>query len=218
MALRRRSAFMAGLIVRSNRNPIRDQLAREAARIMVESGIKDFQFAKRKACERLRMRSSRHLPGNEEIEQAIREYQRIFSPERQPMVLQRFREAARDAMQLLADFNPFLVGPVLTGTADENSEASLHLFAEPQEAVGSFLSERGIPHRLSDRRLRISRDEFRRLPTYRYVAGDVPIELVVFDINAPRNAPLSPVDGKPMARASLAQFESLMECQDAEPW
>lgn len=203
-----------GFIVRSNRNPIRDQLAREAARIMVESGIKDYQLAKRKACDRLRMRTSRHLPGNDEIEQAIREHQRIFSPEHQPMVLQRFRQAALHAMQMLADFKPYLVGSVLTGSADENSEASLHLFAEPQEAVGSFLSEHGIPHRLGDRRLRISRDEFQRLPAYRYVAGDVPIELVVFDINAPRNAPLSPVDGKPMARASLAQFESLMECQE----
>ena len=108
---------------------------------MIEGGIKDYQLAKRKACDRLRMRVSRHLPGNDEIEEAIREHQRIFSFQHQPLVLQRFRQVALHAMRLLADFNPFLVGSVLTGTADDNSEASLHLFAEPQEAVGTFLSE-----------------------------------------------------------------------------
>ena len=60
------------------RRQLRDQIARESARIMVEGGITDYQVAKRKALSRLGVRTSGQLPRNDVIEAAIEEYQRLF--------------------------------------------------------------------------------------------------------------------------------------------
>lgn len=190
------------------RRQLRDQIARESARIMVEGGITDYQLAKRKALSRLGLRTSGQLPRNDEIEAAIEEYQRLFRGA-QPDRLLVLRQAAIGVMRLLEDFDPCLVGPVLSGTADEHSDVALHVFSESLEQVGFFLRDNRIPYRLSERRLRTGLDDYRRFPSYRFVVDDAPVELVVFDRNGARQSPLSPVDGKPMTRARLGQVEGL---------
>ena len=56
----------------------RHRLAHEAARLMAEGGIRDFHQAKLKAASRLGIRDDASLPRNREIEEALREYQRLF--------------------------------------------------------------------------------------------------------------------------------------------
>lgn len=196
---------------RSNTKPnqIRERIAKEAARVMCEAGVRDFQLAKRKALQRLRIDEQRNLPGNEEIEAAIAEYQRLFRADSQPRRLAELRQAAVRAMRFLAHFQPRLVGAVLSGTADEHSDVCLHLFAETAEEVGLFLLDNGIPHDHGERALRLASDATERLPTCRFIADDVPVELVVFAARARRRVPLSPVDGRPMERASLSVVEAL---------
>ena len=60
---------------------LRRALAQEAARVMIEQGIRDFLFAKRKAAERFGVTDSAVLPKNTEIEAALREHQRLFGGE-----------------------------------------------------------------------------------------------------------------------------------------
>lgn len=187
----------------------RERIAKEAARLMSEAGIRDFQLAKRKALERLRLADVRQLPSNEEIEQAVLEYQRLFRADTQPRRLSKLRATALRAMRFLERFKPRLVGAVLSGTADEHSDVCLHLFSDPAEAVGLFLRDNGIPHEASERRLRLAPEETSRMPAYRFMAGDVPVELVVFSERVRRRVPLSPVDGKPMRRAGLQAVEAL---------
>ena len=176
---------------------------------MVEGGIRDFQLAKRKALARLgAARPAGQLPKNDEIEQAVQEYQRLFRSDQCARLLE-LRQAAVWAMRALAVFQPCLVGSVLSGSADVNSEVTLHLFSEPVEEVGLFLNQQNIPYRLSDRRLRVGLDEYKRFPSYRFVVDDVPVELVVFHLNGARQSPLSPVDGKLMNRARLERVEVL---------
>ncbi len=192
-----------------SRRHLREHIAREAARIIVEGGIRDYQMAKRKAVERLRVQPAGQLPANDEIERAVLEYQRLFRADSQPRRLSELRRIAVDAMRFLAQFEPCLVGPVLSGTADQHSEVCLHLFSEPAEVVGLFLMENAIPFELGERRLRLAADEYQRFPSYRFVADDAPIELIVFHVDARRQSPLSPVDGRPMARATLPKVEEL---------
>ena len=61
---------------KARRNRLR--IAQEAARLMSEHGIRDFHHAKRKAAERLGIADTQSLPRNAEIEQALREHQRLF--------------------------------------------------------------------------------------------------------------------------------------------
>jgi len=129
----------------------RRSIAVEAARLMSEQGVRDFHVAKLKAAERLGIGADSALPKNSEIEEALREHQRLFDADDQPQRLRRYREAAREALQFFAAFEPRLVGAVLDGSADRHSSVCLQLFADEPEAVIRFLDENGIPHAEHDR-------------------------------------------------------------------
>ena len=50
-----------------------------------------------------------------------------------------------------------------------------------------------------------------RVPAYRFVAGEMVIDLTVFAVSGLRQAPRSPVDGRPMRRLALEGLLSLLE-------
>jgi hypothetical protein len=52
-------------------------------------------------------------------------------------------------------------------------------------------------------------------PVVHFVAGDRPIDAVVFPIDGIRQSPASPVDGRPMKRADTAEIEAMLEREDA---
>lgn len=194
---------------RDGQNRIR--LAQEAARLMADEGVRDFATAKRKAAERLGLPANRYLPTNVEIEEALVAHQRLFRAHSQPARLRRLRETALQAMRMMAEFQPRLVGPVLAGTADTHSPVNLHLFAETPEQVNLFLLDRHIPHEWDERVLRLSADQQERYPLCRLLAGDVMVEMTVFPLKGLRQAPLSPVDGRPMRRAAITEVERLLK-------
>ena len=193
---------------RVQRNRLR--IAQEAARLMSEHGIRDFHHAKLKAAERLGIFDTQALPRNNEIEEALREHQRIFQAHSQPQLLQKRREAALEAMRFLSDYEPRLVGAVLEGTADSHSAVCLHVFSDDPEAVILHLREHGVPVETQTRRLRLSRDEQAEYPVLLFAADELPFDLTVLPVNALRQPPLDRIDEKPMRRASLAGVEALV--------
>jgi hypothetical protein len=193
---------------RVQRNRLR--IAQEAARLMSEHGIRDYHHAKLKAAERLGILDAQALPRNNEIEDALREHQRIFHADSQPQLLQKRREAAMEAMRFLSNFEPRLVGAVLDGTADSHSAVCLHVFSDDPEAVVLFLREHGVPVETQTRRLRVSRDEQVEYPVLLFAADELPFDITVLPTNALRQPPLDRVDEKPMRRASLATVEAML--------
>lgn len=199
---------------RQQRN--RHRVAQEAARLMSEHGIRDFHHAKLKAAERLGILDTQALPRNREIEEALREHQRLFQGDTQPSLLRERREAALEAMRFLAAFEPRLVGAVLDGTADAHSAVCLHVFDDDAEAVAVFLQEHGVPFETQSRRLRISTDEQREYPVMLFSADKLPFDLTVLPRDALRQAPLNRIDEKPMRRATLTSVEMLL-VEEREP-
>jgi len=189
---------------------LRRALAVEAARIMAEHGINDFLVAKRKAAERLGVTEDTALPRNTEIEAALAEYQRLFAADSHAEQLQQLRQAALHAMHELADFTPRLVGPVLSGTATAHAGVQLHLFADRPEAVSLKLMDRGIDFEVTERRMRLDAERTRPVPGLRFEMGEQQIEASVFPPEGIRQAPLSPVDGRPMRRADAVELQSLL--------
>lgn len=189
---------------------MRTRIAQEAARLMSEEGVQDFYAAKRKAAQHLGAPDTRNMPRNQEVEAALHEYQRLFRGDQQADHLQALREASVQAMLFLADFQPRLVGSVLSGTAGQHADINLHLFADTSEEVSLFLMENNIPFQPSQKRLRIGRDTWEDYPSFEFMAGDQPVELVVFPLEGRHEAPRSPVDGRPMQRANLEDVTALM--------
>ncbi len=187
------------------------RIAMEAAKHMSDSGVSDYQLAKRKACQKLGVVDRRNLPSNQEIKDALFEYQSLFKSEQQPQQLRHMRETAVQAMQFFQQFNPRLAGDVLDGSATEHSRLELHLFADYTEKVGLFLMQEKIPYTQKQRRITYDGDRYEFIPIYMFLADDVAIELVVFPVEAIRRAPNSTLDGKPMVRADIKAVERLLQ-------
>lgn len=188
----------------------RHRLAHEAARLMAEGGIRDFHQAKLKAADRLGIHDDASLPRNREIEEALREYQRLFAGPQHAEGLRQRREAALRALEFLAPFSPRLTGPVLDGTADANAPVQLQLHSDDPEAVAVFLEEHRIPAEPRTRRLRLDRERAADFPVWLFSAEELTFDLTVLPYDALRQAPLSQVDEKPMARASATQVRELL--------
>lgn len=188
----------------------RHRLAHEAARLMAEGGIRDFHQAKLKAADRLGIHDDASLPRNREIEDALREYQRLFLGDAQANDLRVRREAALRALEFFATFDARLVGPVLDGTADAHSPVALQLYTDDADAVPRFLEDAGIPAESRGRRMRLDRMREGDFPVWLFSAEDLTFDLTVLPADALRQAPLSGIDEKPMGRASAMQLRQLL--------
>jgi len=189
---------------------LRQTLAQEAARIIVDQGIRDFGVAKKKAAERLGVSTHGALPGNAEIERAIEEHHQLFGGDSHADFLRHMRESAVSAMEMLKAFTPRLVGPVLNGTADTNSAVNLHVFSDSAENVAMMLEAREIPYRSYERRLKSRRDQIDTFAGYEFEHAAAAIQATVFPEVGIRQAPLSPIDGKPMNRANVERVRELL--------
>ena len=196
----------------------RRRLAHEAARLMAESGIRDYHQAKLKAADRLGIHDDASLPRNREIEDALREYQRLFQGESQAAGLRQRREAALRALEFFAAFDARLVGPVLEGTADRHAPVALHLYTDDADAVPRHLEQHGIPAESRARRVRLDRERLADVPVWLFSAEDLTFDLSVLPHDALRQAPLSAIDEKPMRRASATQLRALLAEEEIEDY
>ena len=204
-------------MARSNRNGkasgqdrTRQVLAQEAARIIVEQGIDDFRVAKTKAAERLGLKYHGALPGNNEIDAAVSEHLSLFGQQSHFDLLQSMRRTALAAMEILSQFSPRLVGPVLNGTASASSAVNLHVFSDTPELVALCLDDHPLGYKPFERRLKSRRDRVDTYAGFRFIHCDSSVEVTVFPIDGVRQAPNSPVDGKPMKRADQTAVEKLL--------
>jgi len=205
MSGRRRSSTGAS-------SDLRLELAEEAARLMVEHGIQDFSLAKRKAAERLGVRTQAGaLPSNAQIHERLVERQRIFEPEAHDRRLAKLRLIATEVMGVLDGFRPKLVGAVLEGTATVSSPIELHVYSDSPEAVAAALEERGFRLHDSQRRYRFGRELIEQIPGFDLMVDDEELQVMVFPERGPRHSPLSPIDGKPMRRASRSAVLALLD-------
>jgi hypothetical protein len=121
-------------------------------------------------------------------------------------------------MRFLACFRPKLVGPVLSGAAGAHADIQLHLFADTAKDVLMFLMEHHIPFETAERRLKLGGGEPVCLPVLRFDADEHhQIDLTIFAPLAEREAPRSPVDGRPMRRAGLAEVQALLAEHSPSP-
>lgn len=195
---------------------LRSAVAQEAARLMAEHGIQDFLVAKRKAADRFNVIDRALLPKNTEIEAALMSRQRLFGGGQHDRSLHQQRRTALEAMRVLANFEPRLVGPVLTGSATEYTDIQLHVFSDSPEAVYTHLLDRRYDYEVFERKIRMTLDRQVPVPTVRFEIDDGMVEAFVFPRDGIRQAPVSPVDGKPMRRADQREVQDMLATADSQ--
>lgn len=186
-----------------------EALVAEAARIICEESVLDYRSAKLKAAQRLGLSAKAALPDNARVQAAVIEYQRIFGGRDYAERLRALRAAAVQAMRLLKSFEPRLVGAVASGAITDAHRVQLHGFAEQPEMLDFFLQDRGLPYEQDERDYRYADGREQPVPLARFEAGDIGVDVAMFSFDDQRRTPLSPSDGLPMKRYTLAQAEAL---------
>ena len=124
----------------------RTRIAQATARLIAEHGLNDWQAAKRKACRELGLAEHEPLPGHDEVEQALRDYNTLFRGMDQEASLRAQRQDALTWMERLAEWKPLLTGAVAAGWATAHSEVRLELEAEDAKAVELSLINAGVAY------------------------------------------------------------------------
>lgn len=121
---------------------ISEEIAAAAARLIVDEGM-DWGAAKQRAARDLGAPRAA-LPGNDEVEDAVREHIAIFHADTQPAELRELRELAAVWMARLAEFRPHVTGAVWRGTATRLSNVHLQLYCDDSKAAEIALLDRGV--------------------------------------------------------------------------
>lgn len=196
------------------KNRIRQLIAREAARLMYEEGIREYRDAKRKAARRFgpekALSFGSHLPANAEIHEELQRLIGLYEEEALPERLLGLRLTALRLMELLAPFHPYLVGSVLNGAVTERSDIDIHLFAESREEVEEFLRGEGIPFGQEVVTIRHGGV----FVDYHHIYLDedgVEVECTVYPLEDIHRIPKSSITGKPMERANVKRLKGIIE-------
>lgn len=119
------------------------EIAAVAARMVVDGGL-EWGAAKRRAVQQLGLGPRARLPGNDELEDAVRDHIAIFHADTQPLELAALRRLALSWMERLASFRPHLAGAVWHGTATRRSDIYLQLFCDDPKSAEILLIDRGV--------------------------------------------------------------------------
>ena len=181
----------------------RASIAQLAARLIAEHGIADWTLAKRKAARQLLLPERAALPGDDEIEEALRDYHALFGGEAHEATLRSQREEALLWMKRLAAFRPLLVGGVAEGWATEHSDIRIELAADDSKSVEMALVNGGCTYKSLPERSGESPEL--AIPTRRGV-----VRLTVRTLGAARQRPRRDRHGQEETRLDAASVEALL--------
>jgi len=147
---------------------LRAEIALVAARMIAQDGA-DIDTARRKAARQVlgvNPPVPNMMPDDIQVEDEVRKYLALFGGPSHGERLAQLRATALQVMDALADFNPYITGPVLQGTAGEYDDIHLQLFADSAKEVQIYLLNRNVNIEISE--------------TPHFKGGRKPVETVSF--------------------------------------
>ncbi len=176
---------------------------------MAEEGVRDYKIAKEKAVRRVGASAGQIVPTNLEIEESLAEHLQIFQRESVLMAHRRYLRTACELMQLLRAYSPFAVGAVLTGNITSSRPVELHVFCDTIEEVFSLLDKNVRRLRIADKQPRFF-SGFQNISCLELEHLESHVEILAF-LRADPYPPLSPLDGKPVRKASLKKIVRMLD-------
>ncbi len=129
-------------------NSLSQEIAATAARMVVEEGL-EYGMAKRRAVKQMGLPARTALPGNDLVEDEVRDYIDVFCADTQPAELAALRQLAGVWMVRLAEFRPHLSGAVWRGTATGLSDIYLQLFCDDPKSAEIRLIDHQVRYEVS---------------------------------------------------------------------
>lgn len=212
-ANKKRSSKFSG--AQQKREALRRQnITEEAARIIADEGLDDYYQAKLKAANRLGI-GNHALPSNIAVEDALRSYLSLFHGNDSIQRGSHLRGLAIKIMALLEPYQPRLAGAAVTGLVTPFSTIQIHVNADTPEIIAITLTQHNIPYSIKDKTVRFGNNQYQALPTFHFSADNEAIDIWVFDEILRKQPPLSPIDGKPMSRATLNEVQALIDTTES---
>lgn len=189
---------------------LRAEVAAVAARMIAQDGA-DYPTAKRKAMQHVLGADSpgaNLMPDNLQIETEVRKYQALFHADTQPLRLAELRSAALEVMDALAEFSPYVTGPVLHGTAGAHDYIHLQLFADSAKEVEIYLLNRNVEIDIAETP-HFKGARFDPVETVSFLWHQEGVHAELYELHDLRGALKPRADGS-LARADAAALRALM--------
>ena len=185
-------------------------LAQESAKIIISQGIENFSDAKNKAAEKLNIENLGCLPSNYEIEKSLKEHYQLFVPATHTDYIKLMRETAIEIMNLFIDFQAYVVGPVVSGTASSSSSINIHLGSEDVYDVTKILDKNEMKYKFFDKKIKFNKKVNKVFCGLSLLYRNVVVEIVIFNSRDIKQCPLSRIDGKPIKRLKINSLKKLL--------
>ncbi len=180
------------------------RVAQRAAQLIAE-GLTDYRAAKLKAARQLGIDARAAMPDNNAIDAALRSHYALFAGESQPQALAALRDIATTVMSRLRAFEPWLVGHVLTGTANSNNDIDIEMIGIDPKRFEMYLLDSGIAFTLREpQRRRGGKGSPDGRLTFATEFDNVPVLITLFESHAARLA-AHPRGSSRHERAQLAE-------------
>ena len=191
-------------------NNNRSIVASRAAEIIMEEGVTDYLFAKKKAAKSLGLLTSDNLPSNHEIDNALKEYQNIFQEQVDSETIVKIKKEALNIMTLFKDFNPHLTGQLLEGLIPKFPKIQINLFTDNLKEVEYILLNKNIAFDIKDKlyQNKLSKKKStKKIPAFILEGLWFPIELKVYFENDIRSKKNNLLSNKGMDIKKIKEFD-----------
>jgi hypothetical protein len=163
---------------------VRLSIAARAAEIIMEEGIDDYQYAKKKAVRYLDLGSLDSLPSNNEIDKALLEYGLIFQNEIDVSTIFKIKEEALKIMALFSDFNPFFLSQITEGLVPKYPTININLFTDNMKEIEYVLLNNNINFEIKDSNIiekKNKKQSQRKIPIITIKNSFFPIKLKIYE-------------------------------------
>ena len=157
-------------------------VANLAAQMIMEEGIKDYLFAKKKAAKSLGLNEKASLPTNSQIDKAIDDFNKIFNPNIDIEFLQQFKTQALEIMIIFKNFKPHLMNQLSEGILPKFPEIKINLFADNLKDVEYVLLNSELSYDFKEVKMnnKVGKNLIKSIPTIYLDNLSIPAEIKVY--------------------------------------
>ena len=197
-------------MVKDHTKNIRLSIANKAAEIIMEEGITDYQYAKKKAVRYLDLDIVDLLPSNDEIDKALLDYRLIFKAELDIELVKTIKTEALRIMKFFESFNPYFVTQLSDGLLPKYPIIQINLFSDNMKEVEYILLNNNIPFETKDFNIsekRTKKQSLKKIPLILIERGNVPVELKIFEPHDQKRNKKNLMDMRGLDLKQLSNFD-----------